>query len=225
MFLILMVLAITGILLLNLWLMAGYRITRQAISYLPDISVYNSDIIQNQEKTVTYTIKSLYYALEVNSSGKVTVKTPDNEVIMSDLTFFSDYEDHQPSLGFRDTEVRKENDSTISIRGEGASETIVNIMLKARSNFPEFEISISTEYYSDVIVKREALVAAFAIPVSEIYRKNRKTDNEKFEAEYWLDKQGVRFGHGSKSALIYHNTAVSSLQLNTTNNILLKFRK
>ena len=219
-FLILLVLAIAGIILLNLWLLAGYRIIRQEITYLPDISVYNSGIIQNHEKTVTYTIKSQYYTLEVNSSGKVTVKTPDNEVIMSDLTFFSDYEDHQPSLGFFDIEVRKENDSTISIRGEGTSETIVNIMLKASRDLPEFEISISTEYNSDVIVKREALVAAFAVPVSEVYRKNRKADNEKFEAEYWLDKQGVKFGHGSKSALIYHNTAASSLQLSTTNNIL-----
>lgn len=219
-FLILVVLAITGILLLNLWLLAGYRITRQEITYLPDISVYNSGIIQNHEKTVTYTIKSQYYTLEVNSSGKVTVKTPDNEVIISDLTFFSDYEGLQASSGLRDIEVRKENDSTITIQGEGASETIVNIVLKTSRYLPEFEISFSTEYYSDVIVKREALVAAFAVPVSEVYRKNRKADNEKFEAEYWLDKQGVRFGYGSRSALIYHNTAISSLQLNTTNNIL-----
>ena len=57
-FLILLVLAIAGIILLNLWLLAGYRIIRQEITYLPDISVYNSGIIQNHEKTVTYTIKS-----------------------------------------------------------------------------------------------------------------------------------------------------------------------
>lgn len=149
-FLILLVLAIAGIILLNLWLLAGYRIIRQEITYLPDISVYNSGIIQNHEKTVTYTIKSQYYTLEVNSSGKVTVKTPDNEVIMSDLTFFSDYEDHQPSLGFFDIEVRKENDSTISIRGKEHQRLLSILCLKPaetcqslKSVFPQNTILMS----------------------------------------------------------------------------------
>ena len=58
---------------------------------------------------------------------------------------------------------------------------------------------------------RESLVADFDVPVKEIYRKNRQSDTSSFDPEYWFGKEGVRFGSGKRSALIYHTPEVSSI--------------
>jgi hypothetical protein len=50
--------------------------------------------------------------------------------------------------------------------------------------------------------------------------KNSDIDGKPLSGEYWVDRQGVRFGEGSASALIYHTPGVSSLQIKTKNNLL-----
>jgi len=45
-------------------------------------------------------------------------------------------------------------------------------------------------------------------------------DSDNFEQEYWLNKEGARFGSDERSALIYHNPNISSLQLQTEKKLL-----
>jgi hypothetical protein len=92
---------------------------------------------------------------------------------------------------------------------------LVKILLTAHNNIPNIDVNIKTHYSKNTIVRREALVATFDVKVSEVYRKNRQVDVESFDSEYWLQRQGVRFGSGYRSALIYHTPFVSSLQLDT----------
>ncbi|MCX6290284.1 MAG: hypothetical protein NT126_00795 [Bacteroidetes bacterium] len=79
----------------------------------------------------------------------------------------------------------------------------------------EINFSLETRYKKNVTVIREALLFNFEIPVAEVYRKNRAVDDHDFQDEYWLDKEGVRFGSGKKNILVYHVPGISSLQLNT----------
>ncbi|WP_254612837.1 hypothetical protein [Brevibacillus sp. HB1.1] len=65
-------------------------------------------------------------------------------------------------------------------------------------------------------VFREAFALHFKPNVTEVYRKNRKVDTQKFQASYWLDRQGAKFGQGKQSAFLYHAPNVSSLELNAT---------
>ncbi|MCE5253890.1 MAG: hypothetical protein LLG45_06755 [Actinomycetia bacterium] len=72
-----------------------------------------------------------------------------------------------------------------------------------------------TSYSATTLVDREALVVTFAVPASEIYTKNRAAAAPGSQAEYWVHKQGVRFGTGARSALVYNEAAVSSFQVDS----------
>ncbi len=67
---------------------------------------------------------------------------------------------------------------------------------------------------------RQALVFKSMQPVKEVCRANRHSDTADFQPSYWLDKQGVLFGNGNAAWGIYHVPEVSSLQLDTENNLL-----
>lgn len=93
--------------------------------------------------------------------------------------------------------------------------TSVTIRCLLDQNSPGIDIAVETRYKENVKVFNETLALTFADNVREVYRKNRKVDTEQFQEEYWLDKQGVRFGRGKRSVLIYHVPDISSLYLKT----------
>lgn len=86
---------------------------------------------------------------------------------------------------------------------------------------PTVEVQVKTTYKQQTKVFREVLGLQFAPKVSEVYRKNRKSDTQAFQKHYWLDREGVRFGQGQQTALLYHTPHISSLELDTGQNLLL----
>ena len=82
------------------------------------------------------------------------------------------------------------------------------------------DVNVRTQYNSALTVDREALIAKFEVPATEVYLKNREVDIKRLKQEYWLDKQGVQFGSGKKSSLIYHTPGISSLQLKSDKKLL-----
>jgi len=83
------------------------------------------------------------------------------------------------------------------------------------SNSPKIVVNTITKYKKQAKVFNESLLLNFKDEVVEVFRKNRQIDTNDFQSEYWLDKQGVKFGSGDRTALIYHTPCVSSLQLRT----------
>jgi hypothetical protein len=198
---------------------SGYFTAGKHGTYLPEI--HPGDLQSNPSEPNQIELKSPWYILLADEDGRVTVKTHEGKIIMSSLTYYSEYEGTNDKWGLDNISVKLDNDSTISILGEGQSGVLVKVLLTVCKNVPKVDVNIRTNYNSDVIVQREALVAKFDVPLSEIYLKNRKIDaKHPFDSEYWLQHQGVRFGSGSRSSLIYHAPHVSSLQLNTEKNIL-----
>jgi hypothetical protein len=203
---------------LILFIVLGYFVASKQVSYLPNVYLFDSVI--NTSRINKFELKNQWYILIVDEYGKVVVKTIDGEIIMSGLTYYSDYEGARNNWGLENISVRQDNDSTISITGYGPLGVLVNESLIIHNDIPKIDFKIGTRYNSDIIVFREALVAKFDVPLSEVYLKNRKIDFGPFDSEYWLQRQGVRFGSGSKSSLIYNTQHVSSLQLNSEKNLL-----
>jgi hypothetical protein len=196
----------------------GYFKASKPVSYLPDLpsgyNLYDSSAITGTE------LRNPWYILSVSATGIVTVKSARGEKVISSLSYYSSYQGSGDKWGLENKLVRQASDSTISISGDGQEGVKVSILLTVPKFRQVLDVKISTLYNKSTIVERESIVAGFDVPVSEIYMKNRQLQSGSFDAEYWLQRQGVRFGEGEQSALIYHTPFVSSLQLNTKNRLL-----
>ncbi|MFF0826474.1 hypothetical protein ACFYU8_03230 [Brevibacillus sp. NPDC003359] len=93
---------------------------------------------------------------------------------------------------------------------------VITTQYELQKNSPAIDITIKTTYKREAKVFREAFALQFKPKVTEVYRKNRKVDSQKFQPTYWLDRQGAKFGHGKQAAFLYHTPNVSSLELNAT---------
>lgn len=211
-----------GFLLLSLFiigiLLLGYHTASKPISYLP--SIHSNDLKSYQKSINNIELKSSAYILSVNGNGDVVVKTLAGDTIMSGLTYYTSYEGIKEKWGIDNVSTKMTSDSTITISGEVPSGEKVSILLTVPGDKPDLDINIKAHYSVNTVVRRESLLARFNVSVSEVYRKNRQSDISSFDPEYWLQRQGVRFGNGDRSALIYHTPFVSSLQLNTKDNLL-----
>jgi hypothetical protein len=200
------------------FLVSGYYTASKPISYLPEIDTFDLESCPSGINIIE--LKTPWFVLITDEYGKVAVKTPQGEIIMSSLTFFSSYEGMGDNWGLKDISVKLSNDSTISISGKDPSDVFVYESFTIHNKVPKMDVNIRTHYNSNLTINREALVAKFDVPVTEVYLKNRKIDFGPFDSEYWLQRQGVRFGIGSRSSLIYNTPHVSSLQLNSDKNLL-----
>ncbi len=81
------------------------------------------------------------------------------------------------------------------------------------NNNSKIEMKVAMEYLQNVKIESEYLLFQFNQKVVEIYKKNRQIATSNFKREYWLDKQGVKFGKGKNCAVIYHTPNISSLSV------------
>ena len=68
------------------------------------------------------------------------------------------------------------NNSTVTISGQGPLNVLIIESIVINNKVPKMDLRIKTRYNSDVFVNREALIARFEVPVTEVYLKNRKVD-------------------------------------------------
>jgi hypothetical protein len=191
----------------------GYFGAQKPISYLPEMNY--DDMVSLNDRLNEAELSGSGFTVLVDENGKVKVETVRGEVILSNLIYYSLHGVSSEKWGLDSINVHLISDSTISISGEGLSGSKVDIILTVSKTEPKLDINIKTFYPINTTVEREALVALFDIPVSEVYRKNRQVDTASFIPEYWLQRQGVRFGNANRSALIYDTPDVSSMQLDS----------
>ncbi len=211
----------TALLLIFVLLASGYRRAMQPASYIPDLKSYTTNTIPPGAKPDTFLVKTKWYILKIDSFGEVELTTPDNLPIISGISYYSSCEGFDDTRGLHDISAERINDSIFTISGISVSGALVNITIRTEEVLPRINFRVTTKYKNEATVKRESLLVKYKAPVSEVFKKNRKTDTENIKSEYWLDKQGVKFGKGPVSALIYHVPGISSLQLNTKDSLLL----
>ncbi len=213
----LLLFAIFGLTFIIIFAISGYYSAFGMTSYLPENISFPSSVSPDSGQIE---IENPWYILSIDNNGNLIVKSQKREVIMSGLRYYAEYEGKKGNLGLKNVFVRRTNDSTITIKGESQNKAVVNLTLVIHKFLPKLDISVNTSYTAATVVTREALVASFNVPVSEVYLKNRKIDKQDFEDEYWLNKEGVSFGTNNRSALIYHTPNISSLQLETSKRLL-----
>jgi len=195
-----------------------YQAALKPISYLPELKV--EDLVFSSNDKARIDLSNDFFKLLVDPEGNVTITTVKDETIISGLFYYALHENCNEKIGLENVIVRKVNNRTILINGSSENGEQIEIELSADDNIPKLEIHVNSRYQKNTVVIREALIAKFDVPVNEVYRKNRQVDEKSFEAEYWLDKQGIRFGKGERSATIYHTPLISSMQVDVENRLL-----
>ncbi len=206
------------IVLVGTIMLYGYHLSLINESYLPPLQkrIFQSHkVLSNGPK-----LKNSFFTLFVDEQGSIGVKTISGRFILSDLSYYASYRGAENNYGLKNVSVQLLNDSSIIINGEGALKSQVSILLSVPKNEPKLNFKTKILYNKNTIVKRESLIAVFDVPVSVVYKKNRQMDTHSFQSEYWLERQGVRFGDDNWSALIYHTPGISSLQLQPQSSLL-----
>lgn len=197
----------------------GYHEASKPVTYQPEIE--EDRFVPKQPENYKIKLVRPSYLLYVDSTAGITIKTRQGENILNNVIYYAEFEGYGEHWGLDNISLKLTNDSTILIEGNGASDVTVQIVLSVDQVLSKVDFNIKTIYKKETTVRREALVAQFGMKASEIYLKNRKVDVEPFDSAYWLNHEGVRFGKGNRSALIYNTPYLSSLQLNTVRNILI----
>lgn len=201
-----------------IFIVSGYLYKDNLVSFLPD---YDPPVTKSKHDLKNgISLHNSWYKLNIDETGFVTVSTSKGELIMSGLRYYSVFEDGIVSHNLHNVTLSLLNDSTISVRGNSSGDVSIQLLFVVHEDNPRLDVSVKTQYNSNVTVYRETLIARFEQSPIEVYLKNRKIVTKRFSLEYWLDKQGVRFGKGKGSALIFHTPGVSSLQLKSKNRLL-----
>lgn len=98
--------------------------------------------------------------------------------------------------------------------------TVKKLQIICNDLSPELRFEISEKFRKKSLCKRSSILLRSHQAITEVMRANRKSDINDFQKEYWLDKQGARFGSDKNSLVIYHSPGLSSMQLDTENTIL-----
>ena len=207
-----------SVLTLLIWLRIGFGEARKHTTGLPNPQ--NQDLRESVEEIKIYEVLSNGFSLAVNDEGRITVKDLAGNIIIGNIWYYSSYVGKKAKWGLNEVYTDSPNDTTIIISGEGSERTKVKLILTTSGSLHRLDIGVNTAYQEQVEVLREALIFEFGLPVSEVFKKNRKSDNRNFSDEYWLQRQGVLFRDEYNSAFIYNTQEVSSLQLDTKNLIL-----
>jgi len=207
-----------GVVGIIVFLVCGYYRARTPNSFLPTNLNRIEDSLTKKENQLV--IDGTNYHLMVDSAGNVSITSPDKKVILSSLTYFTQFAENNQNWGLQNVNVQKFNDSVIEIKGKSRGNVEVAIQLLSHKNSSRIDVKIENYFLKKIIVKRIALIASFKVPVSAVFTKNREVQFANFTPEYWLQNEGAYFGKGERSALIYHTPGISSLQLQTKQNLL-----
>ena len=201
-----------------IFIITGYFRAVKPDSYLPDIN--GKSIREMTVKGNRIQIESKWYSLIIDAGGNISVETPGGEKIINNIVYSDSYSGLNDKWGLDSISILVSSDTSLSVSGRGSAGTFVTIDLMLSGNLPCLDFRVKTHYNEAVTVNREALVASFAVNPSETYLKNGEADYRPVSEEYWLGRQGVRFGSGNASALIYHPENISSLQYKANESLL-----
>ncbi len=171
-----------------------------------------------------FSFKGNFYSISIDEKNNaVNVKSVSGESILSVSNYYQEFFEEGNSKNTIRAKIKTFKLSSSNQTKSGLKVSLkystdaadVLLILDLQKESPEITFSAVTTYKKNVNVIREALLLDFDVSLNEVYRKNRILDTTDFQDEYWLDKEGVKFGTGKQSAFIYHSEKISSLQLNT----------
>lgn len=191
--------------------------TLQNPSFFPQIK--DNDHVEDLPGKPVF--ESYYYKIYYQKKDKsFRMIGRDGSTIVKNIWYFSEQirgkkkKIKQSELRFKKIEMLDKR-SKLFFEGKG-----VEVVLTCRENSPEIQFRVLSNYKKNQQFARQSLMLKSGQAVEEVYRKNRKSDVQIIQDEYWLDKEGVRCGSKQNSLIIYHTPKVSSLQLKPADSLL-----
>lgn len=188
-------------------------------SFLPKVPI----TLQNDNKNKTL-IENKFFKIKYNDRQQTLHFSDKNgKALTQQITFLLEYKksrkDSVSSLAFQQFELLKQEKNAIELM---AKNKLIAVHLKIEADSSsKLNFSATREYLQQIFIVREAVVIEASDKISEVYRSNRQSDTHNFQDEYWLDKEGAKFGEKERSIYFYHNEKISSTQLNTLKNQLI----
>ena len=196
---------------------------RKNPSYLPEISNHEYSQKSSDHKLLFH--NGYYRVIHNNITKQIIILNHKGEYLTYNISLFEEVQIKDERISYYDDfdfQGEKKHDDLTILRFELKTRfKKVKLLLDCKVNSPQIQLHIEEKYVKNVDIARSSIIIDAAQNPSEIYRQNRKLHAMDFQKEYWLDKQGIKFGEGDSSFFIYHTPDVSSLQFDNENNRLL----
>ncbi len=191
-------------------------------TFIPDVNPLE---ISSADTIDRILFSNNFYSVYYNENSRsVSFYNSSKDKLITNLWYFknskSDKFDNTGNGFFILAKAKKKKDETILIFKSDRAYLSLKMELICFQNSPEIRFRVEEKYKAEQNITREAIVIQSELEVSEVFRSNRKSDREKYQSEYWLGKQGVKFGKDKNSWMIYNQPEISSIQLNTEKNQL-----
>lgn len=189
-------------------------------SFLPAIVV---DEVNSQEKKSLFS--NNFYSISYSPKDRtISILDNNNEEVIQNLYFYTDKKIRNNGIilqtNWKLTGIKNIDNGKIIKFKTSVKGSSYRLNLICNYNTGEIKIEAENKYRKKQDIWREAIVFKYSQPVSEVYRNNRKIGRNQFQNEYWLDNEGVKIGENTSSFFIYHVPEISSLQLDTENQLL-----
>ncbi len=190
------------------------------LSFFPDVDAS----IQNNYAPGNPIFGNSFYKVYYNrNTEEIKVLSRDGEPIIDNVGYYEEQKQKskkiKKQLPLQFKKVNELEDGSDLIFKVKASS--IQITLQCKKDSPEIQFQIKSKYKRNQEFIRQSLVLKAGQEVTEVYRKNRKSDLGNFQDEYWLDKEGVKFGTSKNSLIVYHTPHISSLQLKPADSLLI----
>lgn len=192
-------------------------------SYFPDLKAidYSKNLGKKQEL-----FKNGYYSVMYNlSTQQIMIYGNKSEIIANNIFYLVEANSRNQkhfinnTFEFKGSKEKREKTTLRFVLKTKINK--IKFDLVCESNSSKIDFNVEEKFTKKIDVNRSVIVVDAGQKPTEIYRFNRQLQSDNYQKEYWLDKEGVKFGEADSSLIFYNNLEVSSLQLNTSQNQLL----
>jgi len=185
-------------------------------SFLKDVDIVPATISKPGQLLL---FQNNFYSISAQPDVGFRIQAKSGDTLMDDLSYFINSrikgEDFKKIVRFSYKGASVENGKALlKFEAKNKLEKI-KLTLTCHDYSPVIDVAVTRKFRKPATVMRSALLLKYRMPLQEVYRANRKSDNNNFRDEYWLDKQGFVTGNDTTALAIYHTPGLSSIQLNT----------
>ncbi len=154
-------------------------------------------------------------------SGELYITDTSGKKMMGPLMLFSETDKTTMTSSkwkFRKTEI---NDSLQILHFSNHFKGQKNdLIIEANKKNGKISLRLESSFLRKTNLFRQSILAFYEDEPTDIYRKNSLQDSDTFQEEYYLDRGGASIGKGFRNLMFYHNPELSSVQINTKQQLL-----
>ncbi len=171
--------------------------------------------------TVNFIFENNFYKLGLSPEPVIIITDTSGLPFLAIQKVIIDTGKYLIKQNFKSYKVKNsENGSLINLKFK--NDTVnTEVKIKCNVNSPEIEFTVECKFKKRIRLHRLAFTGKYFKPLISVNKYNRKIDTSNFENEYWLGTEGLVCGDSAGSLAIYHNTDLSSTQLDVKDSLLI----